>query len=81
VLQEVGAAALRGAGTPQPGFWTASQPELRARGPLAAVWARVPGGGTTRATLSEIGGRGAPPPAVPLQALSGQAEEEEAQAA
>jgi hypothetical protein len=68
VLQAVGRAAVRGALVPSPRFWTASQEVLAARGPLGAVWARVPGDGAARLTLPAIGAAGVSSPEVPLSA-------------
>ncbi len=68
VLHAVGRVAVRGALVPAPRFWTASQEQLAARGPLGAVWARVPGDGTARVTLPEIGGVDVAAPEVSLSA-------------
>ncbi len=68
VIHKVGQAALRGAVSPHPGFWTATQEGLRRDGPLGDVWARVPGKWTARVGLEEIGRHGQPPPSVALPA-------------
>ncbi len=60
VLHAVGRAAVRGALVPAPRFWTANQDVLAVWGPLGAVWARVPGDGSARKTLPEIGAVGVP---------------------
>jgi hypothetical protein len=66
VIHKVGHAALRGAVSPHPDFWTATQEGLRLEGPLGSVWARVPGKWSPRVALEEIGGYGQPPPWVAL---------------
>ena len=66
LIHKVGQAALRGAASPQPGFWTATQNGLRLEGSLGAIWARVSGGSGKRARLSGIGRPGPPPPSLSL---------------
>jgi hypothetical protein len=68
LIHKVGQAALRGAVSPHPDFWTATQHDLGAVGSLGAVWARVPGGWGTRSSMTEIGRRG-PPPSLSLPAF------------
>jgi Replication-relaxation len=66
LLHKVGQAALRGAASPHPGFWTATQNGLRLEGSLGAAWARVSGWSGKRARLSEIGRPGPPLPSLSL---------------
>ncbi len=66
VIHKVGHAALRGAVSPHPDFWTATQEGLRLEGPLGSVWARVPGKWSPRVGMEEIGRHGQPPPWVAL---------------